>query len=100
MRCGPLSGERVRSEAENTQDVLRGVGDPLTDRDERAGTGQHRRSRNGYDVVVHVEHGVTVVDRRRTHQEVKSARRAMLSALRELVLRRVHPAPGILRETR
>ncbi|MEY9988485.1 hypothetical protein ABIE67_000517 [Streptomyces sp. V4I8] len=43
MRHGPQAGKRIGSETEDAQHMLRGIRDPLADRDERAGPGQHRR---------------------------------------------------------
>jgi hypothetical protein len=37
------TGEWIGREAKDTQRILRGIRDPLADRDERAGPGQHRR---------------------------------------------------------
>ncbi|GGK62194.1 hypothetical protein GCM10010094_23520 [Streptomyces flaveus] len=37
------AGERIGREAEDTPHMLRGIRDPLTDRDERAGPAQPRR---------------------------------------------------------
>lgn len=39
---GPYPGERVRRKTEQAQDRLRGVIDPLVDRDQGARTGQNR----------------------------------------------------------
>jgi len=39
--CRPVSG--IGREAEDILRILRGIRDPLADRDERAGPGQHRR---------------------------------------------------------
>ncbi len=52
------------------------------------------------EVVVHVEHRVTVVNRCRAHQEVDDSRGPVLPALRELVLSGLDPAPGVLRDRR
>lgn len=43
VRHRPQAGKRIGSEAEDTQHMLRGIRDPLADRDERASPGQHRR---------------------------------------------------------
>jgi hypothetical protein len=43
VRHRPQAGEWIGSEAEDAQHMLRGIGDPLADRDERASPGQHRR---------------------------------------------------------
>ncbi len=48
------------------------------------------------EVVVYVKHRVTVMDRRRAHQEVDGSGGTMLPSLGELVLRGVDPAPRTL----
>jgi hypothetical protein len=43
VRHRPQTGKRIGSEAEDAQHMLRGIRDPLADRDERASPGRYRR---------------------------------------------------------